>query len=372
MKLHLPITVLEAALQRIGRIFDEFEHVAVNFSGGKDSTVVLNLALQVAEERGRLPLPVIFLDQEAEWDCVISYIRRTLDDPRIRPYWFQGHFRLFNATSEGDPWLHCWRPGDAWIRDKEPGSIHDNITGVDRFARLLDAIGDTYWPDTPLAQLNGIRAEESPTRRMGLTTFATYKDITWGNIHNRRRGHYGFSPLYDWAYGDVWKAIHDHHWPYTRLYDLMYQYGVPTRYMRVSSLTHETGMDVIRFLQEVEPAMWDRVCDRLRGINAAGHVQEAYECPDTLPPMFASWEEYRDHLLENLIQDPEAKGRLRQQFDRLFREFDPCVHTSMVRAEIGAILVNDSEFTKLDNWRIAHLLYERNKRPGATPRKGLR
>jgi predicted phosphoadenosine phosphosulfate sulfurtransferase len=59
-------TVYEMALERIEYIFDEFENVSVNFSGGKDSTVTLNLALTVAEKKGRLPLKVMFIDQEAE------------------------------------------------------------------------------------------------------------------------------------------------------------------------------------------------------------------------------------------------------------------------------------------------------------------
>ena len=65
MKIFLADDVLVAAKKRIRWVFEEFEHVAVNTSGGKDSTVVLELSLQVAEEMGRLPLKVMFVDQEA-------------------------------------------------------------------------------------------------------------------------------------------------------------------------------------------------------------------------------------------------------------------------------------------------------------------
>ena len=40
--------VYTLALERINRTYDIFDNVVVMFSGGKDSTVCLNLTLQVA------------------------------------------------------------------------------------------------------------------------------------------------------------------------------------------------------------------------------------------------------------------------------------------------------------------------------------
>ena len=51
-------TVFEEALNRIRWIFDEHEDIIVSMSGGKDSTVVFNLALMVAKEKNRLPLEI--------------------------------------------------------------------------------------------------------------------------------------------------------------------------------------------------------------------------------------------------------------------------------------------------------------------------
>ena len=65
MKIYNNQNVLDAALNRIRFLFDEFPNVIVGFSGGKDSTATLNLCLQVAEEKKRLPLKVLFIDQEA-------------------------------------------------------------------------------------------------------------------------------------------------------------------------------------------------------------------------------------------------------------------------------------------------------------------
>ena len=41
-------SVLDLAYERLNSVFDHFDTVSVSFSGGKDSTVCLNLTLEVA------------------------------------------------------------------------------------------------------------------------------------------------------------------------------------------------------------------------------------------------------------------------------------------------------------------------------------
>lgn len=52
--------VLIAARARIAWLFREFPHVIVNLSGGKDSTLLLHLALEEATRQDRLPLPALY------------------------------------------------------------------------------------------------------------------------------------------------------------------------------------------------------------------------------------------------------------------------------------------------------------------------
>ena len=65
MKIFLKDNVYDQALERITFLFREFDEVVVSFSGGKDSTVTLEMALLVAEKEGKLPLTVMMLDQVA-------------------------------------------------------------------------------------------------------------------------------------------------------------------------------------------------------------------------------------------------------------------------------------------------------------------
>lgn len=210
MKIFSKKTVFEESIDRIRYLFSEFPEVVVGISGGKDSTVVFNLTMMVAKELNRLPLRVFFLDQEIEWEATIDQVRRIMYRPDVKPMWMQIHFRLFNATSTTDHWLDCWNPKkqDMWMREKEPIAIKENTYDEDRFGKMFEAILRKEIP-TKACYLTGVRAEESPSRKMAMTSNLTYKGVSWGRRLDVKRGHYSFHPLYDWSYLDIWKAIHD-------------------------------------------------------------------------------------------------------------------------------------------------------------------
>jgi predicted phosphoadenosine phosphosulfate sulfurtransferase len=106
------VDVYTATLNRMRWIFDEFEgRVAVSNSGGKDSTVVLELAARVATELGCGPVKVQWLDQECEYQATVDYQRYIRNErPDIQFDWFQVPFRIFNATNHDYPWLNCSSP----------------------------------------------------------------------------------------------------------------------------------------------------------------------------------------------------------------------------------------------------------------------
>ena len=82
-------TVFEAALDRIRKIYDTFDEVIVAMSGGKDSTIVYQLAKIVAREKGKLPVKVFWLDQECEWQATVDYMDKVMHDKDVKPYWYQ-------------------------------------------------------------------------------------------------------------------------------------------------------------------------------------------------------------------------------------------------------------------------------------------
>lgn len=351
IKIHSGKNVLQAAKDRINWLFDEFQAkgkpLAVSTSGGKDSTVVYELSRAIAAERG-YPLPVMWLDQECEYESTVEYVRWQMHQPGIVPMWMQIPFRLFNTTDHNEQWLHVWdaEHPERWIRPKEPDSFQENIYGTDRFAKVLGKIGDRHFTDG--ATMCGLRAEEAPGRRLGLTGEATYKWITWVAWLPH---HMVFSPIYDWTWRDVWKAIHEHGWPYNSHYDAMYQHGVPVPRMRVSNYHHETAVWSLFHLQEIEPETYAKATQRLAGIHTAAHLGAKDFRPQELPFMFDSWLEYRDFLNERL-PTPENKARFERKFASLRKSFPRAyaeIGERLAKAEAHAVISNDWEFVLLDS-----------------------
>jgi predicted phosphoadenosine phosphosulfate sulfurtransferase len=345
--------VYEETLSRLRRLFDDFPNVCVGFSGGKDSTVCLNMALKVAEEKNRLPLKVIFLDQEAEYENVINYMRNVKADKRVDMYWIQAPFKINNATSFENPWLNAWEDGGEWIRDKEEDSIHENIFGAKLFYDFFPRIAKTLYPDEPMIYISGVRAEESPARTMALTHDVTYQDITWGKTLCKETKHYTFYPIYDWSYTDVWKAIESEQWEYCKIYDYLYQMGIPVKDMRVSNLHHETALKSLHTLQEIEPNNWNALCKRLDGINTTTQLgHEQYKKIQKLPFMFSDWKEYRDYLLENLITSEKYQKGFKNYFAKMDIKYGGINNIDdLYKTQIASILTNDFEYTKLKNWK---------------------
>lgn len=367
MKILSKKNVFDAALERINFLFDEFPNVVAGISGGKDSTVIFELALMVARERERLPLTVFFLDQEAEWTATIDQVRRIMHLPEVKPLWMQMPMHLDNAASFVTKFLKCWDPEHEadWVHEKDPVSLKENIYGTNRFKELFPAIFGHHFQGQRVATLTGVRTEESPARYVGLTQEATYKWVTWGK-KSPVEGHFTFHPIYDWSYTDVWHAIHSNKWSYNAIYDYQYRYGVPVREMRVSNLHHETAVRSLFHLQEIDPALYERLAKRLPGVDTAGKMGTDNFYAGKLPFMFRNWPEYRNYLIDKLAaNDPDWQARLREQsrkMDDLLTQH-PDLAEKGARAVVQSILCNDYTGTKVENFRVSFTgLFKRDKR----------
>ena len=190
--------VFEEALERIRMLFDTHEDIVVSMSGGKDSTVLFNIALMVAKEKNRLPLKVFWLDQEAEWQGTVDYMDEVMRMPEVEPYWYQIPFDFTNSLSPDKNFLKVFDEScpEKWIHQKADISI--------------------------CAVLVGMRMSESPRRRMSITgSNGKWHGITWcsARFGTTRK----FWPIYDFTDDDIWTAIAKNHWKYNRVYDFMYR-----------------------------------------------------------------------------------------------------------------------------------------------------
>lgn len=340
--------VFDAALERIRWIYREFDgNVYVSNSGGKDSTVILELASRVSQELGYGPINVQWLDQECEFQATVDYQRYIMNErDDIKFDWYQIPFRIFNATNHEYPWLNCWGEGEEWVREKEPNSIHENTFGTERFYEILEAMSNQHGHS---AVLSGMRGEESPSRRITLLSSPMYKWITYSSGGSP---YYLFSPIFDWTYRDVWKAIHSEGWRYNEHYDAMFRHGVPPRKMRVSNYTHENALPSLKWLQEVEPETWERASRRLAGINSFGHIGS--EKINKLPYMFNSWQEYFDYLVDNLLTTDEHRTLMRKQEHKLTIGLPNMPADDRARLMVNAVVNNDLYGSTIETFIVAN------------------
>jgi predicted phosphoadenosine phosphosulfate sulfurtransferase len=122
--------------------------------------------------------------------------------------------------------------------------------------------------------------------------------------------------------------------------------------MRVSNVHHETSVHSLFYLQEAEPETYEKLCQRIKGIDSAGKLGATDFFVKELPFMFADWIEYREFLLDKLIDNPSWKRRFRHLFDSQEKEYGHShLATGMRKIHVNSILANDWEGIKAKNFR---------------------
>lgn len=355
MKIFSKESVLDESLNRIRYLFDEFPNIIVSMSGGKDSTVCFELCMIVAKEKNRLPLNVMWIDQEAEWQGTVDYMTSIMENNNVKPYWFQMPMVITNNASHINRYNYCWEEGkeNEWIHPKNKLSIKENKYGTVRFHELFKSIINIEFKDKKSCYIEGMRCEEAPKRMISLTNTISYKKITYGSIL-KKGVHYSFNPIYDWSYTDVWKFINEKNIKYNKTYDEMYRYGVSVKNMRISNVHHETSIQSLLLIQEIEPKTWEKISKRINGANTIKHLKKkSFTCPMNLPFMFKSWEEYGLYLIDNLVLLPENKENLLKKIIPMKNIYtDEEIKKNLWRAIINTVLSNDWDFTKLINFNL--------------------
>jgi len=132
----------------------------------------------------------------------------------------------------------------------------------------------------------------------------------------------------------------------------MYKHGVAVRNMRISNVHHETALESLLIIQEIEPETWQKLTNKLEGINTVKHLKSSsYTCPKVLPKAFETWKEYAVYLADNIIDKQENKDtivKLLKRGDKLF--IHDRIMNSFHRNMINTILSNDWDLTKDRNW----------------------
>ena len=298
------VNVVEAAKQRIREQLLDGAHMVVSTSGGKDSTVVMELALQVHRELGMLPLKAIMRDEEVMYPGTYEYLARVYERPEIELHWIIAGQPIINAFNRFVPYWWVFDPleEDKWVRRPPDYAIwidDQDITRMTTVERFPPPEG-MDWRDYKLQQVVGLRADESITRRSRISQ--TKGALTIHPVPVARA--WTFAPIYDFTDKDVWKAIKDFGWDYNVAYNDMYRAGVKMRALRIAPPSMPQGMRTLKFAARIWPDWFDKVETRLPGMRAAAYYGR--RAIEPIRRKGESWEEvYKRMILE--AQEVEAQ-----------------------------------------------------------------
>lgn len=271
-RMYLDMTCVDAARERIRHVYDTFDTVCVQFSGGKDSTAVLYLAKELHEERGLGPVKVIFRDEEFLSPVTLEYLLKVRDYDWVDMEWYclpQGQEVWILGRRE---YLLLWSPKrksqGRLFRDPPPWAITAEDFGIDPSKPLPESI-DYYTLQGKrgrVAFLTGVRANESMIRYRScvqklhenyiVTPFKMKKSIPLRFA----------KVIYDWTMDDVLKfVVEEHGAEYCEYYDLAAITGSNTR---VGVPLHSVAIRRIGDVVATEPEFYDRLYECFPNIDA--------------------------------------------------------------------------------------------------------
>ena len=299
-------------------IFREFDNISVSFSGGKDSSLLLNLCVKyIRDNHLNRKISVLHLDYEAQYEMTTKYVDEVLSDncDILDVYRVCVPFKVTTCTSMHQSYWRPWEEDkqDIWVR-----SLPTNAITKKYFSFYNESMWDydfqqrfSLWlhernKAKRTAVLVGIRTQESLHRWRAIHSDRNYKNyngINWtkevyDNVYNAY-------PIFDWLTEDVWIANAKFNFSYNKLYDLFYQAGLNIDQMRVASPFLSEGQETLSLYRVIEPHTWGKLVSRVNGVNFTGIYggTTAMGWKSITLPKGHTWESYMYFLLSTLPEE---------------------------------------------------------------------
>ena len=250
MKIYNNKNVYEAAMERFEIVLNSFDNYYVSVSGGKDSSIMLQLMAKKARELGKR-FSVLYIDLEAQYKSTIDHVNELIDctaDVVEDWYWVAMPLSLRNAVSAIQPKWICWDKKDKkkWVREY-PTKRKDVVLctedhypdGWGWFFRGMEfeefILYFAKWFNQNhggrTAAGIGIRSDESLNRFRTIISntkerFDGHGWTTRVKLGNKVLDVWNFYPLYDWRTEDDWIAVAKFNLHFNQIYELMYKNGL--------------------------------------------------------------------------------------------------------------------------------------------------
>lgn len=216
-----------------------------------------------------------------------------------------------NSLSQFQPEWQCWEPNTRWVRQPPPDAITDPgyfsfyQSGM-TFEQFVREFADWFSNKRPAAMMVGIRADESYNRFVAIASLSKQRfadDKPWTTAAPGGHTWYIY-PIYDWKTADIWTWFAQTKLPCNPLYNLMYQAGVPARYMRICEPFGPEQRQGLWLYHVIEPERWALMCERVSGVRSggiyAGQNNHFYGHRKILKPDHLSWQQYAMLLLQSM------------------------------------------------------------------------
>ena len=313
MKIYKDQDVLSAARDRYKFIFNNFDNVCFSFSGGKDSSLMIQIANIVAKKLNKV-FDVMYIDLEAQYKHTIEHVYELKELSQIRDFYHIAlPLYLRNAVSVLQPKWICWKPEDKelWVRDLPEDSI--NLTNnylpfYDRVMEFEEFVPsfNKWYADTKggmCAVGVGIRADESLNRFRTIAipkNKVMFKNKPWTTQIYKNT--FNFYPLYDFKTQDVWGAISLLDLKYNKIYELMYKNGLSIHEQRLCQPYGDDQRNGLDQFKALEADTWEKILNRVNGVNFGNIYCRSYALGNikSFKPDFMTWEQYTVFLLESL------------------------------------------------------------------------
>ena len=312
-KVYAEENVLDATFKRLNFIFDEFELVYFSVSGGKDSSVMVQLGNQVAKDRN-IKFDVFYVDYEAQYAATMEHVYELKELSQIRNFYHLClPFNSHNASSIFQPHWQPWNPDKKhlWVRDIPSDSINlSNHPFGELFIRGEEVEDFMFkfpgWlmrkhQAKKVACLVGIRSDESLNRFRSIAFGKSlYKNKIWST--EVKPNVFNFYPIYDWRTEDIWGAVAKFDLKFNKVYEMLYQSGMSIHDQRICQPYGPDQRVSLNRWAILEPETWNAVVNRVSGANF-GNIY----CKTSLlghnkseKPAHMTWQEYTVFLLESL------------------------------------------------------------------------